>query len=163
LNGRRDPYGSSTYGTAYGGYAPYGTDTDAAARSTAGAPQEITGLLRLAGTPGEAQVFVDSYFVGTLADLEAGRPLTVDAGPHRLDVRAPGYQPTTVDVRIAPHDTITYRAALDRILPPPPMRVAAAASTMYVIPNCYLGNVPPRPSRLAAGCDIKQVQVLGAK
>jgi hypothetical protein len=34
---------------------------------------------------------------------------------------------------------------------------------MYLIPNCYLGNVPPRANRLSPGCDIKQVQVLGAK
>jgi hypothetical protein len=34
---------------------------------------------------------------------------------------------------------------------------------MYVIPNCYIGNVPPRASRLPAGCDIKQVQILRAK
>ncbi len=34
---------------------------------------------------------------------------------------------------------------------------------MYLIPNCYLGNVPPRPSRLPSGCDITRVQVLGAR
>jgi hypothetical protein len=34
---------------------------------------------------------------------------------------------------------------------------------MYVIPNCYLGNIPPRANRLPSGCDIKQVQVLAPK
>lgn len=40
---------------------------------------------------------------------------------------------------------------------------AASAGPMYVIPNCYLGNVPPRQERLPLGCDINHVQVLGSK
>jgi hypothetical protein len=126
----------------------------------------VVGFLRVSGTPSEAQIFVDGYFVGTLADVEAGRPLMIDAGPHRLELRAPGYQSTSVDIRLAPNDTLTYRAALDRVPPPAPLArtaASAAASTMYLIPNCYLGNVPPRANRLSPGCDIKQVQVLGGK
>jgi len=41
--------------------------------------------------------------------------------------------------------------------------MSAAATKMYMIPNCYLGNIPPRANRLPQGCDIKQVQVLGPK
>jgi len=152
------------YGIGYG-YAPYETDPQAAAQSSGIAPAAATGLVRLSGTPGEAQVLVDSYFVGTLGDIESGRPMTIDAGPHRLEVRAPGYQSTAIDIRVTPHEMLTYRAALERLMPTPPTSAAAARppSPMYVIPNCYAGNVPPRADRLPSGCDVKQMKVLGDK
>jgi hypothetical protein len=165
-NGRRDPYGNHArfpivYGS--GGYS-YTSEPDPATTPSATAAPVVTGGLRLSGAPGEAQVFVDGYFVGTLADIEGGRPLAIAAGPHRLEVRAAGYQSIAIDVQIAPYETLTYRAVLDRLppLPPPSPRTAAAASSspMYLIPSCYLGNVPPRQSRLPSGCDIKRVQVL---
>ena len=170
LNGRRNPY--RTYPTpplaGYGGYGSYGSY--AAEPNTTSASQmppaaAVVGFLRMAGTPAEAQVFVDGYFVGTLGDIEAGRPLMIEAGPHRLELRAPGYQSTTVDIRLTANDTLTYRAMLERVQPPaaPRTGASAASSTMYLIPNCYLGNVPPRANRLSKGCDIKQLQVLGAK
>lgn len=147
-----------------GGYYAYGDDvpqTQAQAAAPA-SPVEATGLLRLTGTPESAQVFVDGYYVGSLDDIEARRVLTLPAGPHRVELRAPDYQPATFDVRIDPNETLTYRAALEHLRPPPPARVApvGGATRMYVIPNCYLGNVPPKPSRLPRGCDIKRVQVI---
>jgi hypothetical protein len=130
-------------------------------------PAAATGFLRLPVTPAAAQVFVDAYYVGTVADIDAARALTLDAGPHRIEIRATGYQTLTVDVRIAPRETMTYRGALESTRPAAPERdvraPAASSEPMYVIPNCYLGNVPPRPQRLPPGCDIKQVQVLGSK
>ena len=167
LNGRRDPYRirRTPYGVGYGGYLPY-VESEAGNAPQAPVPANV-GFLRMSGVPAEAQVFVDGYFVGTLGDIEALRPLPIEAGPHRLEIRAAGYQTVAVDIRILPNDTLTYRAVLDRVIPPaPPARSGAAAagsSTMYLIPNCYLGNVPPRSNRLSPGCDIKQVQVLGAK
>jgi hypothetical protein len=168
LNGRRNPYRNYPTLPGYGGYGSYGSyAAEPNATSTSSTPPgpAVVGFLRVSGTPAEAQVFVDGYFVGTLGDIEAGRPLMIEAGPHRLELRAPGFQSTTVDIRLAPNDTLTYRASLERVQPPAPARTAApaASSTMYLIPNCYLGNVPPRANRLSKGCDIKQVQVLGAK
>jgi PEGA domain-containing protein len=169
--GRRNPYINRPYSPfvgGYGGYGAYGGGYMTAAgepESTAPAyasPPADAGMLRVAGTPGEAQVFVDSYFVGSVADIEAGRPLMLVPGPHRLEVRAAGYESTTVDIRISPNETLTYRASLDRI-PPPRPPAAVSSAPMYLIPNCYLGNVPPRQNRLPSGCDVKQVQVLGAK
>jgi PEGA domain len=168
LNGRRNPYGNNgTSVGGYGGYGSYVTEPDAASASRMPPGPAVVGFLRVSGTPADAQVFVDGYFVGTLADIEAGRPLMIDAGPHRLELRAPGYQSTTIDVRVAPNDTLTYRAMLDRLQPSAaPARTAASAAastTMYLIPNCYLCNVPPRANRLSPGCDLKQLQVLGGK
>ena len=172
LNGRRNPYRNYPTLPGYGGYGSYGSygsypaEPNATSASQMPPGPAVVGFLRVAGTPADAQVFVDGYFVGTLVDIEAGRPLMIEAGAHRLELRAPGYQPTTVDIRLSPNDTLTYRAALERVQPPAPARTGAAvaaASTMYVIPNCYLGNVPPRANRLPAGCDAKRVQVLGAK
>jgi hypothetical protein len=124
-------------------------------------PPLSTGLLRLAVTPAGAQVFVDSYYVGTVEDVNAQRVLELEAGPHRLEIRAPQYQTLAVDLRIQPLETVTYRGALEptRAAPAPPP-AAGAPTVMYVIPNCYMGNLPPRQSRLPSGCDVKHVEVL---
>jgi len=172
-NDRRDPFRTRFHApgvAGFGGFG-YGVGSYAADSATAesgaaaAAPPTATGLLRLSITPDDAQVFVDSYYVGTVADVEAGRALTLPAGPHRLELRASGYQSLAVDVRIGPYETLTYRAALERIPPaaPPARPAATSGAPMYLIPNCYLGNVPPRPSRLPTGCDISRVQVLGAR
>jgi hypothetical protein len=149
-------------------YPPSYTDATTpidASRSRLAAPVPTTGLLRLVATPLLAEVFIDSLYVGTVADINARNVLELAAGPHRIEIRAPQYQTVTVDVRISPYETTTYRASLE------PMRLPAAApppapgpaTTMYMIPNCYLGNVPPRQNRLPPGCDAKQVQVIGPK
>ena len=130
-------------------------------RSRSSVPAPATGLLRLSVTPDVAQVFVDSYYVGTVEDVNTQRVLELEAGPHRLEFRAPQYQTLTVDVRILPYETVTYRGALEFTRPANPAPPSAGPPTvMYVIPKCYLGNLPPRQSRLPSGCDVKQVQVL---
>ena len=159
-------YGGAGYGGSY--YYPPSydsTDNADASRSRPAAPVPTSGLLRLSVTPLSAEVFVDSLYVGTVGDINARNVLELSAGPHRLEIRAPQYQTVTVDVRVTPYETVTYRAALE------PMRQPAAAAppapgpatTMYVIANCYLGNVPPRANRLPSGCDAKQVHVIAPK
>lgn len=148
---------------AYGG--SYFYSPDIAPTSPVAAPQmpaTESGLLRLSGTPASAEVLVDGFYVGTLGDIEAQRALTLPSGPHRIELRGSGYQPATFDVRIDPTETITYRASLDRVRPQPARSSAPAAgpTKMYVIPNCYLGNIPPRADRLPKGCDIKRVHVV---
>lgn len=129
-------------------------------RRQARPPAPATGLLRLSVTPPAAQVFVDSYYVGTVEDANAQRVLELEAGPHRIEFRAAQYQTLTVDVRILPYETVTYRGALEPARPVAAAAAAAPPTVMYVIPKCYMGNLPPRQSRLPSGCDVKQVEVL---
>jgi hypothetical protein len=127
------------------------------------APPPAIGLLRFDVTPESAQVFVDSYYAGRIADIDDQRVLTLAAGPHRIELRAPGYQPVTFDVRLDPNETIVYRAVLDRERPTATAPVDARPSgptRIYVIPGCYAGNMAPRADRLPAGCNVKQVRVI---
>jgi hypothetical protein len=151
------PFGSTAYAPFVFGYQ----ESVEASGTRSQSPAAVTGLLRLAVTPPGAQVFVDSYYVGTVDDVNAQRALELEAGPHRIEFRAPQYQTLTVDVRVLPYETVTYRGALEPTRPQAQAAPAAGAATvMYVIPRCYAGNTPPRQNRLPSGCDIKQVQVL---
>jgi PEGA domain len=60
--------------------------------------------------PSSAQIFVDGEYVGTVDDVQS--ELTVAAGVHRVEFRAPGFDPIVVDVRVDAGRRITYRAAL---------------------------------------------------
>jgi len=126
------------------------------------------GQLRLAVIPDRAQVFLDGYYVGTVVDIGDRGGLWLAVGPHRLEFRAIGYRTEQVDVSIEPNEALTYRGELEFKRPAAPEPTgppaspapptATGSSVMYLIPNCYLGNVPPRADRLPKGCDIKRVQ-----
>ena len=150
----------------YAGYAgPYVGDMTPASEAARANPEAGSppGMLRFAVTPLSAQVFVDSYYVATIEDIDRQRVVLLPPGPHRVEIRAADYQPVTFDVRIESNETVTYRAALEPSRREAPARAAAPAgpSRMYVIPNCYLGNIPPRQDRLPSGCSTKQVRVIG--
>ncbi len=148
---------TGAYGAPYF-YVPSATDNG----TTSSAAATPTGLLRLSGTPESAEVFVDGFYVATLGDAEAQRALSLAAGPHRIELRADGYTTRTFDVRIDASQTVTYRAALERQRAQPAEHAAApaGATKMYLIPNCYLGNIPPKAERLPPGCDVKRVHVI---
>ena len=122
-------------------------------------PQAATGLLRFDVNPGSAQVFVDGYYFGTVDDIDKRRGLVLGEGPHRIELRRSGYDPELVDVRVVANDVVTYRGTLDAHREPP-APTAAARQAMYVVPGCYIGNVPPRPERVGSGCDVKKVRVV---
>lgn len=102
------PYGSS-YGYGGGGYGGgyvYG--------GSAGGYRDA-GSIRLKVKPEEAQIFVDGYFAGTVDDYDGiFQRLTLTAGAHRVEIRAPGYQSHSFEVQIVPGETITYRGDLVR-------------------------------------------------
>jgi hypothetical protein len=89
-------YGYAPYGYGYGGYSgrPYGG-------------------IRIDLPERDAEVYVDGYFAGIVDDFDGTfQQANLEAGPHRIEVRAPGHEPIAFDVRIEPGRTITYRSSL---------------------------------------------------
>ncbi|HLG58886.1 MAG TPA: PEGA domain-containing protein [Vicinamibacterales bacterium] len=125
-----------------------------------------TGYLRLQIEPGTAEVYVDGLYTGTGDDvgpLSVGRAL--EMGPHRVEIRAPGFETVTFDVRIQPNEMITYRRTLqrvdDRIESRLPTSIAQAAPrTFYVIPRCYAGDTRPRAEALPPGCKMASLRTV---
>jgi len=73
------------------------------------------GSLRLKIKPANAQVYIDGYFVGTVDSFDGVfQKLNVDAGPHRVELKAEGYQTTDFEVVVTPGDTITYKGDMKR-------------------------------------------------
>lgn len=74
------------------------------------------GGLRLKVEPGSAAVFVDGSPMGTVDDFSGiFHKMQLPAGPHHVEVQAPGYRSIAFDVRIEPNDTVTYRGELQRL------------------------------------------------
>ena len=93
------------YGGGYGGYGPY-----------QGPTYQIYGGLRLKMKPREAEVLVDGYFAGVVDDFDgAFQQLNLDVGPHRIEVRYAGYEPTSFEIRTQPDEKITYKGELKPI------------------------------------------------
>ncbi len=124
-------------------------------------PAASTGRLILEAMPAGAQVFVDGYYAGVPEDFSSVRGGGVlEAGIHRLDVSAPGYEPAVLDLRIAPNQTVTYRGTLKPVMKSseaPKIDKPETPTTFYLIPGCYMGNVHPRDARLPATCDVGRV------
>ena len=74
-----------------------------------------TGWVRVKGVPKETEVFVDGYYAGIVDDFDGVfQHLDLEPGPHRIEVRAQGYQPVAFDVRVEPGQTVTYHAPMRR-------------------------------------------------
>ncbi len=124
------------------------------------AEKRPSGRVRLELQRGvDPQIYVDGYYVGTLDDVRG--ELTLDAGPHKVELREDGYETLELNVQVSPDRPITYRSALKRVdavptlvpdVPAPAEAPPPAPSTIYVIPGCYVGNVPPSEAGLPAGC-----------
>jgi hypothetical protein len=123
--------------------------------------ERASGRLRLLLTSGvNPQLFVDGYYTGLFSD-RAGE-LTLDPGPHTIELREEGYNSARVQVNIQPNAVLTYDIGLPPLVSAPlpaaaqlrePASPAPAPSTIYVVPGCYVGNVPPTRVALPAGCD----------
>lgn len=103
--GYPDYYGGY-YDPYYGGGGYYG----GGASSTASQAYRGVGSLRLKVKPGHAQVFVDGYLVGSVDSFDGVfQRLNVEAGSHRIELRADGYETTQFEVMVVPGETITYK------------------------------------------------------
>ena len=100
--------------------------------------------------PATAQIFVDGYYVGVSEDFTTGRGGgLLEAGPHHIDISADRHEPVAFELMVSADHAVTYRAAL-KGLPP---QGAVPPTTFYLIPGCYMGNIPPRDARLPPSCD----------
>jgi hypothetical protein len=110
-----DPYYyGSGYGGGYGGgYAGGGYQGGYGSSSYGRGP---SGSLRLKIEPKQAQVYVDGYFVGVVDSFDGiFQKLAVDAGGHRIEIKAPGFETISFDVLITPNETVTYKGELRRM------------------------------------------------
>ena len=74
-------------------------------------PGRTYGGVRITEAPRDAQVFADGYYVGIVDDFDgAFQHVNLEAGQHRIEVRAAGIPPISFDVYVQPGRTITLRA-----------------------------------------------------
>lgn len=109
-------FGGLGFGAYYGGYDdPWDYDAGYAAYGGRyGAYQsDDSGAMRLVVKPRDAQVYVDGYYAGVVDDFDGiFQRLHLEPGPHRVEVRAPGYATLSLDVQITPGQTIKYEGDL---------------------------------------------------
>jgi hypothetical protein len=99
--GSYDPY----YGGGGGGYGQY----------SRGRYRDV-GALRLKVKPEFGQVYVDGYYVGEVDSFDGVfQKLPVEAGAHRVEIRAPGYETVQFEVMVIAGETVTYKGELKRV------------------------------------------------
>ena len=134
-----------------------------------GAKVEPNGYLRLIVQPSTAEVYIDGFYRGSVNDFRRSGG-TLESGPHRVELRAPGQDVIAFNVEIAPYDTITYlndlSGATSATERPPtttaPPAAPAAPKTFYVIAGCYAGDKPPSGDRLPPACDVTKLRTVPA-
>jgi hypothetical protein len=98
-------YGSPYYGRVYGYSVPSGAYN----------ARHYYGDLRLHIRPSGAAVYVDGYYAGVVDDFDGVfQRLTLEVGPHRVEVEAPGYETRVYDVYVDPSRTLDLRGGLLR-------------------------------------------------
>jgi PEGA domain len=96
-------YGYGGYGNGYGYGYGYG---------------QSYGGVRIDLPQKDAEVYADGYFVGNVDSFDGPlQQLNLEPGPHRIEVRAAGFQTVNFEVYVEPGRTITYRAALRPAVP----------------------------------------------
>jgi hypothetical protein len=74
---------------------------------------EESGSLRLEVEPKDAEVFVDGYYAGIVDEFDGHfQKLDLIPGPHRVEIRRPGYDPLVFDIVTQAHHKETYRGKL---------------------------------------------------
>lgn len=133
--------------------------------------RRLTGSLLVDVHPNDVQVFVDGYYAGNPQDSRG--LFALEPGPHNVEIIAPGYETVSFNVKIMADESITYRRVLTpansaptNSTPAPGAQQKASpaadkpvAKTFYLIPGCYLGDVPPKDARLPATCDVSRAVV----
>ena len=109
------PGGYSGYSDPwFGGYPDAQDPMPSGGASSGGWVDE--GTLRLKIKPRDAEVYVDGFYVGVVDDFDGMfQKLHIEAGPHRIEIRAAGYEPLVFEVRITIDHLTTYQGELKRI------------------------------------------------
>lgn len=69
--------------------------------------------LRIKVKPRDASVYADGYYVGRVDDFDGMfQRLHIESGPHRIEIRADGYDTLEFEVRLLPDRTLTYEGEL---------------------------------------------------
>jgi hypothetical protein len=103
------PYGYGGYGYGYGsyGYGSYGYGSYGSGSYRG----DLYGGVRIQGAARGAQVYVDGYYAGIVDDFDGTfQRLSLEEGPHEIELRAPGLPPLTYDVNVQPGQTVTIHA-----------------------------------------------------
>jgi hypothetical protein len=106
-----DPWGYNYYSPydTYGGYS-------SGRGSYSNYRRGPVGQIRLKVKPQEGQVYVDGYYVGEVDSFDGVlQRLDIEAGAHRVEIRAPGYETVAFDVMVRPGETVTYKGDMRRI------------------------------------------------
>lgn len=71
------------------------------------------GRLRLQVQPRDAEVFVDGYYAGLVDDFDGRfQGLQLETGGYKVEIRKPGWESLTFDVRVTPDRTTSYKGEL---------------------------------------------------
>jgi hypothetical protein len=73
------------------------------------------GDVRLQVRPRDAAVYVDGYYAGVVDDFDGVfQRLTLEVGPHQIELDAPGLEPQVFDIYVDPARTVDIRTDLFR-------------------------------------------------
>ncbi len=102
-------YGSYGSGLGYGGY-----DGGYGSYGAYGGPYGWSiGGVRLKVNEKDAEVYVDGYYAGIIDDFDGlWQQLRLDDGGYHIEIRKPGMSTLTLDVRVQPGRTTTYRGQM---------------------------------------------------
>lgn len=109
------PYGGG-YGGGYTGYTGYDSGAGGYSSSSSVQGPDVTGGLRLKVSPRTAEVHVDGYFAGKVDDFDGAlQKLKLPPGPHRVELKADGYETLAFDVLVIEDEVTTYKGDLARL------------------------------------------------
>lgn len=98
-------YGAPYYGRVYGYRGP----------AVSYRAYRYYGDVRLKVRPRDAAVYVDGYYAGIVDDFDGFfQRLTLEVGPHQIEIEAPGLEPEVFDVYVDSSRTIDLHADLLR-------------------------------------------------
>jgi hypothetical protein len=110
-----DPWGYGLFGIGYFYYSPWSWGPYGAYGYPpyGGAVGYDIGRVRIKVKPRDAEVWVDGYYAGTVDDFDGMfQALRLDSGGYRIEIRKPGFETLTFDVRVQFDRTTTFRGEM---------------------------------------------------